>query len=242
MSGTDWVANISANNVQVFRPNGTILTTITSPLFNKPWGVASNHGMRNSLDGSVGSFFVSNVADATIIRVDIIPSGNGTKFRFFQIGQLTQTVDKKTKLNMVWVPSLQIGGHRYSDVLLVLDIANNRVAAFANSTTMNTTTTLSTSKGITVFQGKPLNTPGGLSINPLNGDLLVANLNDNNLIELNLSQGKVIGTRLLDNAPVDVQSGNGSALFGIAATTDARGNLEVFFVDDNMNTLNVLSL
>lgn len=51
-----------------------------------------------------------------------------------------------------------------------------------------------------------------------------------------------IGMRLLDNVPVDAQSGNGSALFGVAATTDARGNLEVFFTDDNMNTLNLLSI
>src|ERR1700687_1042329 len=98
----------------------------------------------------------------------------------------------------------------------------------------------STSKGISTSQGKPLNTPGGLTVNPLNGDLLVANLNDNNLVELNLSQGKAIGVRLLDNVRVDAQSGNGSALFGVAATTDSGGNLEVFFTDDNMNTLNLL--
>ncbi|MFL5693742.1 MAG: hypothetical protein ACJ795_18255, partial [Ktedonobacteraceae bacterium] len=79
-------------------------------------------------------------------------------------------------------------------------------------------------------------------INPLNGDLLVVNGNDNNLVELNLSTSKVIGVRQLDNVPVDPQTGNGSALFGVAATKDARGNLEVFFTDDNTNTLDVLSI
>jgi hypothetical protein len=67
-------------------------------------------------------------------------------------------------------------------------------------------------------------------------------MNDNNLIELNLSQGKVVAVRQLDNVPVDAQSGSGSALFGVAATRDARGNLEVFFTDDNLNTLNLLSI
>src|SRR5579872_495624 len=177
LSGTDWIANIMGGNVQVFRPNGTVLTTVTSLLFNKPWGVATNHGVHNSMDGSVISFFVSNVADATIDRVDVIPTNHGPTFRFFQIGQLTSN-GKETKLNMVWVPSLQIGRHLYVDVLLVLDIANNRVAAFPNSTTMNTTMMRSTNKGMTVFAGKPLNAPGGIAINPLNGDLLVANLND----------------------------------------------------------------
>ena len=76
----------------------------------------------------------------------------------------------------------------------------------------------------------------------MNGDLLVVNANDNNLVELNLSQGKAIGILLLDNVPVDAQSGNGSALVGVAAEVDAGGNLEVFFTDDNMNTLNRLSI
>ena len=241
LTGSDWVANFSANNVQVFRPNGTVLATITNPLFNKPWAVASNNGIHNTMDGSVTSFFTTNTANATIDRIDVIPSKNGTSFRVFQIGQLTQ-INGGTKINLVWVPSLQIGGRHFSDVLLALDLANNRVAAYPNSTTLNTTTMRSTAKGMTVFQGKPLNMPGGLTINPLNGDLLVVNMNDNNLIELNLSQGKVVAVRQLDNVPVDAQSGNGSALFGVAATRDARGNLEVFFTDDNLNTLNLLSI
>jgi DNA-binding beta-propeller fold protein YncE len=241
LTGTDWVANFSGNNVQVFNPNGTLKVTITSPLFKMPWAMASNNGKHNAMDGAVGSFFTTNTGDATIDRIDVIPTKNGTTFRVFQIGQLTQ-VNGGTKLNAIWVPSLQIGGQRFSDVLLVLDLANNRVAAYPNSTTINTTMTPSTSKGMTAFQGKPLNAPAGLTINPLNGDLLVVNMNDNNLVEVNLAQGKAVGTRLLDIVPVDAQSGNGSALFGVAAATDAKGNLEVFFTDDNMNTLNMLSV
>jgi hypothetical protein len=240
LTGTDWVANFSANNVQVFRPNGSVLATITSPLFKMPWAQAFNHGLHNPVDGSVGSFFTTNTADATIDRIDVIPTRNGTTFRVFQIGQLTQ-MNGGTKINAAWIPSLHVGSHHYTDVLLALDLANNRVAAYPNSTTLNTTTMHSTSKGITVFGGKPLNMPGGLTINPLNGDLLVVNLNDNNLVELNLLQGKAVGVRLLDNVPVDAQSGNGSALFGVAAARDIQGNLEVFFTDDNMNTLNLLS-
>jgi hypothetical protein len=241
LSGSDWVANFSGNNVQAFRPNGTVLVSITNGLFNKPWGVASNHGLGNRADGSIASSFVSNVNSATIDRIDVISTAQGTTFRIFQIGQLTQ-VNGGNKVNVAWVPSLQIGALHYTDVLLALDPAANRVAAFPNSTTMNTSGTRSTGKGITVFQGKPLNMPGGLTINPLNGDLLVVNLNDNNLVELNLTRRQVVGVRQLDNVPVDPQSGNGSALFGVATSRDARGNLEVFFTDDNTNTLNVLSV
>ena len=159
LTGSDWVANFSANNVQVFRPNGTVLATITNPLFNKPWALASNNGIHNTIDGSVTSFFTTNTADATIDRIDVIPTKNGTTFRVFQIGQLTQ-INGGTKINLVWISSLQIGGRHFSDVLLALDLANNRVAAYPNSTTLNTTTMRSTAKGMTVFQGKPLNMPG----------------------------------------------------------------------------------
>lgn len=243
LTGTDWVSNVSGNDVQIFRPNGTVLANITNPLFNKPWGQAFNHGVHNALDGALSSFFATNVADATIDRIDVIPNRASSlpTFKVYQIGQLTQA-GKATKIGVTWVPSLQIGGHLYSDVLLAIDPANNRIAAYPNSTTRNTTSLRSTEKGITVFQGKPLNRPGGLAINPLNGDLLVVNLNDNNLVELSMTQRTVVGVRLLDNVPVDLQSGNGSALFGAAAATDAGGNLEVFFTDDNTNTLNKLSV
>lgn len=241
LTGSDWVANFTGNKVQVFNSNGTLKATITNPLFNMPWAMTSNRGMRNAMDGSTGSFFTTNAGDATIDRIDVIPSGNGTTFRVFQIGQLTQ-VNGGAENGLAWVPSIQLGGKQFSDVLLAVDMANNRIAAYPNSTTMNTMNMRSTNKGMTVFQGKPLNTPNTLAVNPLNGDILVTNANDNNLVELNPAQGKVAGTRLLDNVPVDAQSGNGSALVGLAVATDAKGNLEVFFTDDNTNTLNVLTV
>ncbi len=241
LSGTDWVANVGTNDIQIFKPDGTVLTTVKSPLFNKPWGQAFNGGLHNKQDGSISSFFTSNVADATIDRIDIIPGQNKTTtLRVVQIGQLS-SAGKETKIGMVWVPSLQVNGKHFTDVLLALDPALNRIAAFPNSTTLNTTNTRSTNAGMTVFQGKPLNMPGGLSINPLNGDVLVVNLNDNNLVEINLAHARTVGIHQLDNVPVDLQSGNGSALFGVVATTDQRGNLVVYFTDDNTNTLDVLS-
>lgn len=241
LSGTDWVANLGANDIEVFRPNGTVLATIKNALFNKPWGQAFNGGLHNRLDGAVSSFFSSNAGDATIDRIDVIPGKGGvTTFRVFQIGQLTRMGDK-TKIGLVWVPSLMVNGKKLADVLLALDPALNRIAAFPNSTTLNTTVAKSMNKGMTVFEGKPLNMPGGLSINPLNGDVLVVNLNDNNLVEVNLTRGRMVGVRQLDNVPVDAQTGNGSALFGVVATTDQKGNLVVYFTDDNTNTLNVLS-
>jgi hypothetical protein len=241
LSGNVWVANASGNDVQVFTPGGHVLLTITNPLFHKPWGLAFNHGTPNPHDGSVGAFFVTNIADATIDRIDILPGQRAPTFRVSQIGQLTRS-GPETKIAVTWVPSLRLHGTLYSDVLLAIDGAANRIAVYANSSTRNTGTARSMDKGLTAFQGNPLNAPIGLSLNPLNGDLLVVNQHDNNLVELNLSSGRVVGLRQLDNVPVDQQTGNGSALIGVTATKDARGNLEVFFTDDNTNTLDVLGV
>ena len=235
-TGTDWVTNFSKNTVEIFNPNGTHLTTLKSHLFQKPWGIAFNGGQANQQVHSISSFFVANAADATIDRVDVVPVHGVATFKFSQIAQLTRS-GTEAKIALTWTPIFKINKKEYTDVLLALDPARNRVAAFPNSTT----TTKFTDQGVTAFQGNPLNNPGGIALNPFNNDLLIVNLNDNNLLELNTDQGSVVGSRLVDNAPVDLQTGNGSALFGVTAGEDRNGNLVVYFTDDNTNTVDMLS-
>jgi hypothetical protein len=166
---------------------------------------------------------VTNVADATIDRIEILPGRSTPTLRASQIGQLMRS-GPETKIAVTWVPSLRLRGTRYSDVLLALDGAANRIAVYPNSSTCHSVTR-SKDRGIIAFQGHPLNAPIGFAFNPLNGDLLVVNQNDNNLVEVNLTLRRVVGLRLLDNVPVDPQTGNGSTLIGVAASTDAKGNL-----------------
>ena len=85
-----------------------------------------------------------------------------------------------------------------------------------------------------------MNVPGGIAINPLNSDILVVNLNDNNMVEIKPSNATVVGVKTVDPLVVD-NMGNNSAPFGVAATRDRKGNLLVFYTDDNTNTLNALS-
>ncbi len=241
MTGSNWVANTSGNNIQVFDTNGKVTATITNPLFNMPWGQAFNGGVHNPNDGATASFFSTNAADGTIDRIDLIPSGYDGKvtFKVFQIGQLAHT-GKQTFIAITWVSKLRVGNNTYSDVLLALDTVNNRIAAYPNSSTHHTQNTKSTNQGMTVFKGNPLQGPVGLTVSPTTGHLLVVNSQKNDLVELNLSTGKVVGDVQIDNVPVDADTGNGSALFGVAAATDENGNLEVYFTDDNTNTVNVL--
>jgi hypothetical protein len=236
-TGTDWVTNFSKNAVEIFNPNGTLFTTVTSSHFYKPWGIASNDGLADPQAYSIGSFFVANAGDATIDRIDIVLVNGSATFKIVQIARLARS-GYETKIALTWAPTFKIKNTQYTDVLLALDPTQNRVVAFPKSTTTSSYTT----QGITAFQGKPLNNPGGIALNPFNNDLLVVNLNDNNLLELNTNTGMVVGTHLLDTAPVDLKTGNGSALFGVSAGKDRAGNLVVYFTDDNTNTVDMLSL
>jgi hypothetical protein len=236
-TGTDWVTNFKKNVVEIFNPNGTHRTNVTSSFFQKPWGIAFNGGLANARTGSIGSFFVANAGDASIDRIDIISVYGITTFKVSRIAQLV-TNGVEAKITLTWASTLTINKKQYVDVLLALNPAQNSIVAFPNSTT----TTAYSNQGITVFQGKPLNNPGGIAINPFNNDLFVVNLSDNNLSELNVNDGTVVGTRLVDNVPVNLQNGYGSALFGVTAGKDAAGNLVIYFTDDNTNTLNMLSI
>lgn len=229
------VANSKGNSVQILNPDGTLFSSVTDPLFNNPWSVATGYPFSSAPSSS---FFTANKGDAKILRVDATNTTRGAPptFQVVQIGQFDKVVGGPTKIDVVWVPFLRVGTFLYVDVLIASDPVNNRIAVFPNANTIRN----ASGKGVTVFQDKPLNVPGGLAVNPFNNDILVVNLNDNNLVELNLGDASVVAVKTLDPLVVDAE-GNNSALFGVAATIDNGGNLMVYFTNDNTNTLNVLS-
>jgi hypothetical protein len=223
------------DSIQVLNPDGSLFTSITSPMFNNPWGVATGFPR---FFAPISTFFVGNKTDAKVLRVDVREgfSGAAPTFKVTQIAQLTLMDGGETKIDMRWVPFLKVGDHFLFDVLVVQDPALNRVAAIADASSLHT----STGMGTTIFEGAPLNVPGGIAINFFNNDILVVNLNDNNLVEINPANAGVVGVKAIDPLVEDAM-GNNAALFGVTATEDKEGNLLVFFTDDNTNTLNALS-
>jgi len=223
------------NSVQVLNPNGSLFMSITDPMFNNPWGVASGFSRPFA---PVSTFFVANKSDAKVLRVDVREAAFGAAptFKITPIAQLTVMDGGETKIDMRWLPFLKVDDHFLFDVLVVQDPAQNRIAAIADASRLNT----STGTGTTIFQGAPLNVPGGIAINPFNNDVLVVNLNDNNLVEINAANATVVAVKAIDPLVEDAM-GNNAALFGVTATVDKKGNLLVFFTDDNTNTLNALS-
>jgi hypothetical protein len=223
------------NSVQVLNPNGSLFMSITDPMFNNPWGVASGFPRFFT---RISTFFVANEKDAKVLRVDVREGSLHTAptFKVTQIAQLAVMDGGETKIDMRWLPFLKVGEHFLFDVLVVQDPAMNRLAAIPEASTLKTATGM----GTTIFQGAPLNVPGGIAVNPFNNDILVVNLNDNNLVEINPANAAVVGVKAIDPLVEDAM-GNNAALFGVTATADKQGNLLVFFTDDNTNTLNALS-
>jgi DNA-binding beta-propeller fold protein YncE len=86
-----------------------------------------------------------------------------------------------------------------------------------------------------VYRGSPLNSPENVVIDPLNGDLLVANANHNRLVEITPA-GDVVGVHDL---AVHEPAG---ALFGLATGTDAAGQAVLYYGDSDTNTLRELVL
>lgn len=206
--------------------------------FSGPWGQ-----LLAVKEGTTTPYFFTTNTDAgagTIQRQEFTPGKFSTE-TVVTIGEAptgTNAFDPTGPQGMAY--------DSVNDILYVTDAASNQILAFMNATTSN-----SISQAIVVYEGSPLNAPIGLSVNPLNGDLITVNQLDNNMVEIdpNLAGsageqspgvGTLVGVRSLDSTPVDAQAGTGSALFGVLATKDAGGNLIVYYTDSNTNSLNVL--
>lgn len=240
-----WIANYGLEqnglqgDVQVINNMGVPFAhgNITAPQLQGSWGQGFNG---QALGGTVPpAFFDTNVLTGAVYRLQkfiLTPQGpnfaGATITRIAQLGHAGHTI-----LNVVGPQGM--AWSKMDDTLYIADPVNNRIVAVPHSTT--------TTNGYfyTVYHGRPLNQPAGIALNPLNGDLLIVNQGDNKMIELALSAhdadgGHVVGVRLLDKTKVQA-GGVGSALFGVAATVDPAGKLEVYFTNDNTNTVNLLS-
>lgn len=243
--GPLWVADFglkgSDGNVLVTKPNGASFGAsgvVTNSAVQGPWGQAFS-GPYTTADGKSvpPAFFVTGAQNGTVAAMyGFSPGTFSTSTKFAVLGSglawTGSTADDiQGPQGMAW--------NGATHTLYVTDTADSSVRAFqwygANTPNQG--------QGKLVYQGGALKKPVGLAIDPVNGDLLVVNQGNNNLVELALnSQGKahVAGQVVLDKTPVDPKTGAGSGLFGLAASKDANGNLVVYYTDDNTNTVNEL--
>lgn len=234
--GPVWVANFGTlgtnGNVQVFTPSGGAFPNgggvITSPNLDGPWGQAF-------VPGATPAFLVTNVLNGTIDAMyGFAPPNFNTDTQFLEIGSGLATnhdaANPAGPQGMVYDAA--------TGTIYVTDTADNSIRAF----TWSGPTTSDQGTGTLVYQGGALQSPVGITIDPLNGDLLVVNQGNNNLVEISLKgpSAAVVGQQVLDHTAVNPNTGAGSGLFGVYALVTPAGALQVFYTDDNTNTVNVL--
>jgi hypothetical protein len=231
-SADPWATAYSANLAPYYTPSGTLISTLSTGTWDGPWGET----YAPAFGSGTAAFIVSNATAGTIVRVT--PGATPT----------FDTIISGFSLNTGAAPGNILGaaGLTYdlkSNTLFVVDSNLDRVLAFAGFSTMASNAIAVTADGFSgpsadlarvVFVGPPLNAPLS-SAELFNGDLIVANTGDNNLLEISQS-GQLNGVQNLDPA------GAVGALFGLAVSGTTAATTKIYFNDDNDNTVKVLTV
>lgn len=229
MDGTS--ATIGSGCLIVLNASGKIVETITGNHLNGPWDMTAVD------DGSLVTLFVTNVLNGTVEAAGN-PTDGGTVVRLLlsDIGDRPEVLEsdiigsgfgETTDPAALVIGPTGVAFDSRTGILYVADSLDNRIAAIPNALFRF----FSAGTGITVSSGGSLNDPLGLTIAP-NHDLIAANGDDGNLVEINPSTRQQVATSLVDNSGNPPGSG---ALFGLMATPAG-----VYFVDDATNSFNLL--
>ena len=228
LDGSDDIAAVAlvANDAPLVSPAGALVSAGANALWSWPWG---------AIGGSGGQVFESEALSGTIVR--FTPSGGSFTNLVPIIGGITTNAG---------VPGTVLGasGLTYDaahDALYVVDGNTNRLLAFSGASTLaaNAVTVAGTgfsgasaANARVVYSGAPLNAPISAAL-LANGDVVVGNTADNNLIEITPA-GAIAGEKLADTGPP-------GALFGIATSGTSAATQKIYFNDDNTNTVMLLS-
>jgi hypothetical protein len=225
-------ATARAGCLLVLDSHGTVRETISGHGVNGPWDMGA-------LDrGGVADLFVTNVLNGTV-------AANGATVDRGTVLRITLAIHGSQPPAVVGETVIGSGCGERTDpaalvvgptgvaladdgTLYVADSVGNRVAAIPDAATRCG----SAGTGRTVTRNGALNTPLGLAI-ARDGDVLTVNGADGFLVA-STPRGAQVQTVELDSTPGPPPGGG--ALFGLAVTQGGA----VYFVDDDVNTLNLL--
>lgn len=224
-------ATAQAGCLLVLDSQGNVVETFSGGPINGPWDMTA-------LDtGSLAELFFTNVLNGTVAANGSVVN-HGTIVRFLLSSSSTQmptllltTVIASGFPTRTDPAALVIGPtglalNAKATKLYVADSLHNRLAVIVRPVFR----VRSALTGRTISRNGSLNDPLGLTLAP-NGDLIAANGNDGNLVEVTPG-GRQLARRLVDNSGSPPGAGT---LFGLTAVPG-----HVFFVDDGTNTLNLL--
>lgn len=223
-------ATAKAGCLLVLNSRGRVVETIAGKLINGPWDMTALD------EGDRAALFVTNVLNGTVAANGNVVN-KGTVVRIvLKIPddkapvELSRTVIASGIGERTDPAALVIGptgvGLSRDGTLYVADTLANRIAAIPHALSRTT----SAGTGRTVTAGGALNGPLGLAIAP-NGDILVTNGNDGNMVETTPGGSQVAVKQ------VDTTGAGAGTLFGLAVAPNAAG---VDLVNDGNNTLDLL--
>jgi hypothetical protein len=211
---------------------GNVRETFQHHGINGPWDMTA-------LDaGHFAALFVTNVLNGTVagggkvvhrgtvLRLDLVIPRFGLPY-VVSIRTIGSGFAEKTDPAALVIGPTGVGLGR-DGTLYVADSLNSRIAAIHDAVDRFS----SAGTGFTVSKGGHLVGELGLAVAP-GGDILTVNAGDGNLVETT-PFGSQVAVRQLDKSGSPPGAG---ALFGLAVKPGSRA---VYFVDDAVNTLNLL--
>jgi hypothetical protein len=219
-----WVAALDANDNPIVSDTGKILDPINNFAWTGPWGQAFVSGPQ-----SPAAFYESNVNNGSIVRINL-----GSTFTFDTIAT-GFPVNHGVPGSILAPSGLTYDPQR--DLLYIVDGATNALISISNPATIPNGGIVVkdgyvggayASRVSVVYHGAPLRKPISAAL-LYNGDIVVGNTANNNLVEITPS-GSVVGQKVLD-------TGAAGALFGIVATGTSTATTKVYFNDDNDRSL-----
>ncbi len=254
-AGYIWAAAYTANDNPIISPTGAEISNLKSSyMWAQPWGQAYGSPMQaaGSMTTAPAAFYISDAMDGSIVQalVSAKPAVYSKIISGFPV-TVSNTYGILAPAGLTYDPS--------SDTLYVVSSDTNSVLAFssvstikAGGITINFTPGTSTggyyptttaaafsftgpnaSQAKVIFSGSPLNYPISSAL-LYNGDLIVGNTGDNNMIEIQPSTMTVVGMKSVD-------SGAPGAIFGIATSGTSVATQKIYFNDDNTATVNSIS-
>ncbi len=228
------VTTAGAGCLIVLNSKGKVVETFSGHHINGPWDMTAVDG------GPLAALFVTNVLNGTVAANGSVVNGGTVVRLLLSVSDdgppqlLDSTViasgfPERTDPAALVIGPTGVAFDSETGTLYVADSLDNRIAAIPDALFR----ILPAGSGSTVSQGGALNDPLGLALAP-NHNLVTANGNDGNLVEINPGSGKKqVAVKLVDNTG-GPPPGAG-ALFGLFVTADG-----VYFVDDASNTFNLL--
>jgi len=236
----------------IISPTGSVVSTLASSFnWQQPWGqIFAVPSMSSGITANP-TFYVSQAGNGSIVSIAITSKG----FVYNTIA--TGFPSAKSAQYGILAPA-GLTYDPSSDTLYVVSSDTNSIVAISNVSTVpangitvsdgsgsssgsgygygstssgSTTLTFSgpaAAQARVVFSGSPLNYPVSSAL-LYNGDLVVGNTGDNNMVEINPSTGMVVGTTSVD-------SGNPGAIFGIATEGTSLNTQKVFFKESLLSS------